>query len=713
MRIRLLAVTAALLLGALSTLPRGHAAPEGWSLAHRVPASTLGYAALEDVGSWKARFEQTAIYKLATHPDMQAFLEPLTQGVEGMLAGRGGPVSQMPPSAQKLLNAVLGVNGDVSVAVTSLDETTGMPQVVASLDFRDNIGEFGKFLGEFRTEVDPESKHIQYEMRDGRPYWSIDADGVPITGTIFDSAFLISNSSDTLSQVVAGTVAQPLASAPTYGTVRTQAGADDLAVFAYVNMPPLLSLLQEQAGPEVAPMVRAMGLEALKGAGVGISFAGDGFRDALILHAPHATSGLFGLMRYQPVPPEALKWVPADAFYYAEGKATLDTYLAGLKKLMGDIEPNAVEQVDQMLQHINTSIGVDLDKEILQQMDGHTCFYASMPSTGGLFPEVVMLLKAKDAAVFEANVKRLVDGVAGMLTEEGDALASTRTLTFRDHTLHLLDLEGPRRGRMVPLTPTWTRLADNWFAVTLVPHTMKELILRVSGTGEAGLAQQEDFRAVMSHKPAAAGSVGYIDLQGLAALLYDTGAPLLQMLAKPNMLPEQFPPLDFALLPPTRVIRPYLRSAGLFSTWDDNGMSLSSQGPIPMGMVFVGAVAASVMVPMIAMRRQAPGFAPPPIGIGGGPGGPGNNNARLQIDIAKMMARDAARHVRSYLLQNGALPTSLSELVKVEMLRKVPTDAWQNPFWLVVTDAEKNSFQIVSAGPDGKRGTDDDIAVDG
>ena len=710
MRLRsTLAVLALLLAGALF-LPRGYAEPEpGFSLAARVPSTAIGYVALEDLGSWEARFEQTAIHKLFAHPEMQAFLKPMTGAVQQMMEGRG-PLQDAPPPVQELIRQLQNLHGDISLAVLDIDQSTGVPTMVASLDFGQHAAKFGEFLQGFRAEVDPEGQHIIESMVNGRLQWSVDADGMPITATIFDSAFVVSNSGDALTAVVEGEVESPLAASAGYARIHTRAGGDDVALFLYANMKPITEMLRRSMGEEGLAMASALGMDEIRSVGFGIAFAGDGFRDTFMVDAPNGKKGILGLLRYEPVTPEALRWVPGNAFYYQEGKANLDQYLANIKKLMVSIEPNAVDEIDKGVQHLNSMFGMDLEKDLLHQLDGHTAAYASMPSTGGLYPELVIMLKAKDGAVFETNMKKLADAIAGVLTEEGDALANTRTISYRDHTLHLMDLEGPRRRDMVPFTPTWARVADNWFAITLVPHTMKELILRQSTTGVPGLADQEDFQSVMAHAPRDTGSVAYLDLQGILTMLYDTGVPLLQTVAKPNVLPREFPPMDFALLPPTREIRPFLRSAGLFFTWDDNGIAFSSHGPIPMATIFVAAVAVAAIAPAAMMRtKRGDRVASRRMER---PDKPGRFD-QVQKDVAVMQARDLARHIRSYVLEHAKMPSSLQELVEKGMVGAVPADPWGNAFSLVVTNAAEKRFKVLSAGPDGKKGTKDDILFDG
>lgn len=70
--------------------------------------------------------------------------------------------------------------------------------------------------------------------------------------------------------------------------------------------------------------------------------------------------------------------------------------------------------------------------------------------------------------------------------------------------------------------------------------------------------------------------------------------------------------------------------------------------------------------------------------------------------------------VRMYYVKNGALPANLGVLAEKDargrnMLERLPQDPWSNDYKLDVGDQPRD-FQILSAGPDGKFGTEDDIS---
>ncbi|MCK5943311.1 MAG: type II secretion system protein GspG [Planctomycetes bacterium] len=82
--------------------------------------------------------------------------------------------------------------------------------------------------------------------------------------------------------------------------------------------------------------------------------------------------------------------------------------------------------------------------------------------------------------------------------------------------------------------------------------------------------------------------------------------------------------------------------------------------------------------------------------------------AKTQADV-----RILAMAVRAFFARNGQLPGSLDALAEPDArgrseLDEVPDDAWGNPYELV-RGAEPQDFHVLSLGPDGRRGTADDI----
>ncbi len=688
-------------------LPAGHAEPESvWRLEQRVPAGTLAIVSVENVAETARRLEQTALGKLLREPEIQAFLAPLRQFLEN-LAGDGGPLAEAPPIVRAALEQVQGIHGQVALAWVGMDPDYG-PDLIASIDFGPNVGSFVNFLDGLRKEVDPAGEQIRVVERDGRRWFEMVVPGGPvITATIHGTTFVAATSPTTLSNAINGSSAPAIgATGGTYATLHSRVGGGDLALFCYADVPLIVDLFME--GP-ISDIAQVLGLDTVHAAAFGIGFQGEGFRESLVIHAPGAAHGLVPMVHLEPYEPHWLKHVPASAFYYTESRAALDGLMPSLRRMMSGMDPRAVRELDQGLAWIGDQVGVDIEKEVLAGLDGRSMFYATFPETGGLFPELALFVGAKDPTAFEQVLDRLMKGIAGVATAEAGIVATTRTLDYRGTTLHLLDLQGHRKSEMIPLTPTWARI-DDAFVVTLVPHTMKEIVLRNAEGGPAGggLAAQDDFREILGARPRDAGSVEYFDLQGVATMVWDTAVPLLQTLAKPNVMPKEFPPLDFALLPATRTVRPYLRSLARFVTWNRDGISMTTQGPVPLLGVVVVAITAGALV---SLRAAAPMRGP--IEIRPHVVETPTEVRDAQTEMARMQGLFISKHVDAFVAANDRLPTHLDELVESEIIEDVPSDPWGRPWRIRARNlsSRRMAYSLVSVGADGQVGTADDVVV--
>jgi hypothetical protein len=724
MRILKQIVAVAALAAFFVALPRGYTEPrDGWNLESRVPASTLAFASIEDVGGMQARFDRTAIAGLFREPEMKAFAAPIQKALDSMLEpdkggaaggaqrGLAGPFGEAGPMIVKVLKQLQGLKGQVAVALLDVDLDQKMPKLVASLDFGQHVGDFVTFLQGLRKQIDPEGKAVKEMQKDGRTWWQLQ-DGPPLSATTVDTTFVLATSPDLLQQVVSGPSADPLATSANFQAVRAKAGGDDLGVFAFANVPSIVKLLGPKMGEENLAVANKLGLDTVQGAAYGMSFAGDGFMDSFVLHAPGADHGIVPLMHMGPFEARALPFAPANTFLFDEGNANLDQILPNVRALVKDVDPDAAAQMDKALQKANASLGVDVEKDLLAGLEGHTGFYVSMPDTGGLYPEVAVLLQVKDPTGCEATMERACQGLAGTLTEGGRIVASTRTLEYHGRNLHLFEMQKAHGRGIVPFTPTWA-LIDDWFVATLVPHAMKEIVLRHDDTSGAGLAAQEDYQSLRRVMPAGTGMMRYVDLQAILGLLYDTAVPLLQTVAKPNVLGHDVPfPLDWAQLPAARTVRPYLRSLAVFASWNKDGISVRMHGPLPMLGVAMAAGAAAIPALTLARSRamshsRAMRGMPirPPMPMPYGAGGPADAKARL----ARSQAEQIASYVRVFVLTQRRLPNDLSELVAKDIMPKLPKDPWGTDYMFVVRNAKERRFQVISAGPDGDFGTADDI----
>lgn len=668
-----------------------------------VPSRTLALAGFEDIGSWGRRWKENAFAKMAADPEMAAFVGPLKEDLGRLLEGGDGKEDPIPPIVRKAFRQVQGLSGQAAVALVDVQERKG-PVLAANLDFGEHLRDFTTFLQRMKEETGGD---VPIETREvgGRAWFSMgDPDHPAFVATTIGTSVVASTDRAWLDGVVASSGAaatDALAGVASFTRARGSAG-EGAALFVFGNVPSLLGRFGGDMPPDARRMLDTFGLDTVKGAAYSFGFHGDVFRETILVDAPGADHGLVSLMRSSPTTKGALPLVPSSAFLYAEGAMPLSRLLPEVRKMVAQLDPSIAEKLDGALADAKGATGVDLEKDVLGALADEVAYWLGLPETGGLYPELVFAIKVKDPATFEATAAKAVDGLLATVGRKEKVAASQRTIDYHGKRLHVIDLAGVRRRDMVPFTPTWAMVGDRW-VLTLVPHAMKELVLRAEA-GAPGLAAQEDFSKILRTSPEGATSIGYVDTQALLTLLYDTAAPLLQTIAKPNLVPVPVR-LDFASLPATRSVRPYFRSLGMATRFDGDAMVVTMDSPVgyiaPLLLVAGGAAAMTAKRHAAAVEREAVEF--------------GGREDASKVMVADLQVRSLVEAVRAYQAAKGSLPASLGVLTQETgadgqpFLDRMPTDPWGNSYEYVVEDAKAGTFVVWSAGPDRIPDTLDDV----
>ena len=285
------------LFAAFGLLP-ARAEPRGtYLLEEHVPASTLAFLSFNQLDTWHARWAKTGLGRLAADEEMQAFFEPLVQQIENF--AKDG-MSEVPPFAIEFLNHLHSVKGQVAVAIVDVDPQEEVLKAALSVDFKDSTEEFVAFLKGLKQQMDPESRQVKMETRDGRIWLTMDTGDFVVTGTVQDTTFLLATDAGLLEAMLGGPVDGSLAASGEFQKVRTRCGGDDLAFFSYGNIASALEKFGDMMPPEVQGIGGALGLDTLKSVAYGLAFKGDGFQDTMMVHAPKADHGLVPLLKMAP-----------------------------------------------------------------------------------------------------------------------------------------------------------------------------------------------------------------------------------------------------------------------------------------------------------------------------------------------------------------------------------------------------------------------------
>lgn len=674
-----------------------------------VPGKSLAFASVEQVGSLGRRFKATALGKMLDDPEMKAFGDPLAEDLKKLMNekdGKGG--LPIPPIALELLGKLTGLEGQAAVALVDVAEHR--PVIAACLDFGGHLSDFVTFLTRVKDDPSGDKPPLHATEEGGRTWWTMgDPEQPMVFATTLGTALFLSTDKAWLTATATSNLAAvdgALSTTAPFQRVRAASGGEALAVSVYANVPSILARVP--VDDQAKRIMDALGLGAVEAAGYGMAFVGDGILDSIVVDAPTTDHGLMTLMPTKPVTHAALAWAPSTAFYFGEASFDFGGFLPKLRDLLGRIDPDMAQEVERMLGKANGAIGMDLEKDLLAGFGDSYAAWLAIPETGGLYPELGVAFDVKDANAFEAKVAKAADALCAEVGKTERVTASRRVIEWHGKRLHVIDLAGVKRRKMVPFTPTIC-FTGGKMLVTLVPHAMKEILLRAeAGTANAGLGGQEDVKTLLASAPAGHASFAYLDLQAILNLAYDTAVPVLQTIAKPNVLGVPVR-LDWAQLPPTRTMRPYFRSLGAFSVCDGKSLRISVHSPI--GVLAPAAIVGVAAVGFMQSRakRFEHDFSTMPVEV---PPAAEGNAAQASAD----MLRDA---VLAYVAATGKLPEGLADLTAKNprtdepYVKEVPLDPWGFGFVYTVVDAATASFEIRSWGSDGLPKTGDDVVATG
>lgn len=85
---------------------------------------------------------------------------------------------------------------------------------------------------------------------------------------------------------------------------------------------------------------------------------------------------------------------------------------------------------------------------------------------------------------------------------------------------------------------------------------------------------------------------------------------------------------------------------------------------------------------------------------------------RARIKTTKTSMGTIKSQIESYRAENaGSAPASIKALIPAYMESGSEIDAWENPYYYVITPGGQHEYELRSGGPDGQLNTDDDINV--
>lgn len=563
--------------GAVFFVYQKHPAPLGGGMADTLaPGDTVALLDLTDVPRTKVRWKETALFKIAHEPEVQAFLEkPKTK------IPRNPEIQEKWERAQKIEPK------EAFVAFTSVMDKT--PKFVAGFDYKGKREDVEALLADVKTRAKSAFPSAKWDIT---KYETVEIEtfqqGELLVAAAFkDRWYFVSDDLDLLKS----TLDRLDGKNPGKDILRDNAAYkaslaklppdSDAIIFVQAqSLMERLATLITASNPNVDPkqLDELKKIEAIAG---GMKLDGEKIRDAIYVLKP-------GGGKQPSMARNSLAFTsPETLFYYAAAlqlqqapklpDASLDT--TGILGAL-DALRQAIGKRGLMFEDFKSAFGPEL---------GAVMDWPALAMQPGL----LLTLDVKDAAKAQKFVEALTDGAAGFHAWEKQEIEGAQ--------LYSLPLEAPGLAAVSPVLA----LTDKTLLFGLDLNSVKNAVKRAR-SGEPRLDKNPAFQSAgnLVAKPSAA--FGYIDSKVLFEKVYGIVIPTLKMMALFN--PHASDYADLGKLPAAEVISRHLSPIVYSQSSDDSGVLVESMGPVTFNQA--AFVVAAGVGATVAQKHFA--FHPPP-----------------------------------------------------------------------------------------------------
>ncbi len=473
------------------------------------------------------------------------------------------------------------------------------------------------------------------------------------------------------------------------------------------------------------------GCEAL--AAVSTYDQGKCFWDSYVL-APAPRKGFLDLAGGRTLDLDHLAWVPGKATSFSMGYLPVKKFYHTILDAVGAVDPEAGGRINTLLAAIKDKIGLDLEKDLLDQLGGEILTYGITGSSLMTPGTTVLITRVKEPQKFLNSLETLFG-----LTKGGLALESTKDpATGMEIWKVLFDPSAlPQTGklsllwRFLPfIKPSFT-FHKGYLVGALNPRDVKRAVLQMEGKKKGDVRSRKDVALFLKGLPPAVTRISFNDIKTTIQTVYEAASGTLNVVS----LPEDIP-VDLALLPGSDTVSKHFFPITSYSTETKDGIYARTVSPLgPEMVVALGAAAAGVAAlvakneaqvgrvrigPITQKKRPArkPKVVVLPGPKGGRPAGKAPSSAtpaqkrRVQEDFDLLSSG-----LVIYKVETGFYPESLDILLKPTQdyphgflpdRTSLPKDPWGRPYKYKRT---ATGYRLWSVGPNGKdeNGRGDDI----
>lgn len=377
--------------------------------------------------------------------------------------------------------------------------------------------------------------------------------------------------------------------------LRERLPVDRVSTVTYVNVGKLIDTFVPMApAPQVAEVVEALGLGALTECGSVTGLDETGVVSRSFIGIEGEAKGLLACADAPPLTADDLAPVPQDALAAAAFRLDVGKLLDTILDVVGQVEPRAVEDVEEELADVEREIGFRIREDLLGSL-GDVWTISTSSSEGGLLTGWMATVSLRDPQRFR-EVHDEFARRARMAMEEGHRAPQIRELRFAEQTIYYLVVPDDD----FPFTPAWC-VTDDVLVVSLFPQTLKGYLSR--GEDYASLAKAPAVKPLLDGDSGTL-AITYCDTQQMFRTLY----PLVQIGVQfaLHFAREEGFDLDPILLPSASSIERHLLPAVTAIKRTESGIETVSHQTLPGGNIGATApVAVALLLPAIQSARAA------------------------------------------------------------------------------------------------------------
>jgi len=347
---------------------------------------------------------------------------------------------------------------------------------------------------------------------------------------------------------------------------------EDIQQFLAIANDMIKQAPNEQAA-RIWPQVRdTLGLKNLKRVMVASGFEGKDWGTRAFLEAPQPRSGLFKLIGGKPLDNDILSAIPKGATSAGAGRFNLAGVLPLIRQVAGAIDPNAQQQLDQLLQNFAQASEVDVQKDLLGSLGDQWAFYTDPMLGGRGLASLTLVNHLKDPAKFEQAMSKVQTYAIEQIQEQ-----------IHNPMIHLsfetAEVDGMKIHYLaVPLVaPSWVVQNGNLY-VAAFPQVAAATARQGAGRN-ASILQNEGFMALRQRLGQQNfSSFSFSDLPKTAPDAYNAWLLITRLAGFGDVLGVKSPPM---ILPELGKLEAHLSPAGSVSWEDADGIHVRGVEPFP------------------------------------------------------------------------------------------------------------------------------------